>query len=199
MAAGKDINLVFVTLLADSTGMRAMHSTRKPMLKFRRAVRKAATAEIQISLDEKFINQYLQLIKSLPKRMQKRVLSAALSFAATPVRAAAKRNVMSESKTVADSISKGVMKRLSAGRAGIKVGTKRQKGSSQDPWFAHFIEFGTSPHSLGGGREHPGTPSKSFMRTAFDKNKKAMLERIASRLGFAVDREINRVLKRGKI
>jgi len=68
MAQAKDISLVFVSLIADANGMKAMRSTRKPILKFRNSVKKAATNEIQITIDEKFINQYLRLIQSLPKR-----------------------------------------------------------------------------------------------------------------------------------
>jgi len=194
MAAAKDIQLVFATLIADATGLNRMGATRKPLLRFRKSVRQASTPEIQVSLDEKFINQYLRLLTELPKRMQKKVLQSALLFAARPLRADARANAKRTSDTVARAIASGVMKRLAKGRAGVKVGVARKKGSDNDPWFAHFIEFGTAPHG-----NHPGTSSEPFLRPAFDGNKAVMLERIAVRLGTGLEKEINRVLKRGKL
>ena len=71
----KDVQLVFATLIADATGMRAMRLTGKNMVEFAKKIRRVNRSQdvVDISIDEKFINQYLQLITQLPKRMQKRI------------------------------------------------------------------------------------------------------------------------------
>ena len=53
---------------------------------------------------------------------------------------------------------------------------KAKEGQRQDPYYAHWVEYGTTAHNLGykgkfvevTGENHPGSRPKPYMRPAFD-------------------------------
>lgn len=46
----------------------------------------------------------------------------------------------------------------------------KQKDAQWQYFKAYWAEFGTQPHSLGGGRQHPGIQPRSFMEEAWNSN-----------------------------
>ena len=44
--------------------------------------------------------------------------------------------------------------------------------------YAHYIEYGTSPHNIG-NRQHPGNKAYLYMSTAFDEHTEDLDEKIA--------------------
>jgi hypothetical protein len=51
------------------------------------------------------------------------------------------------------------------------------KGGRPHP-LGHIVEFGTDPHPVKGGGQHPGTPAIPFLFPAFENEKNRLVERI---------------------
>ena len=49
-------------------------------------------------------------------------------------------------------------------------------------FYARFVEYGTKPHKVG-GRSHPGSQAKPFLRPAFDELKNAIGTTIVKQIG----------------
>lgn len=65
--------------------------------------------------------------------------------------------------------------------------------------YAHFLEFGTAPHIVGGlfaGAQHPGTAPKPFARPAWDATQDQALARITEALRAEIMRAATRQAKR---
>lgn len=66
-------------------------------------------------------------------------------------------------------------------------------------WFAHFLEFGTKPHSLARGKKdsgaagwHPGMAAQPFMQPAADMNRRENRKRVQQAMNIAVKRMVRR-------
>lgn len=97
---------------------------------------------------------------------------------------AAKRNVnVNDGGRLRDSIKilpkwRGAPATLFVGPRVIRRFTSKtsQKVKDRNPFYAHFVEYGTDPHNLGykgkyttgKGGEHPGTDDNPYMRPAYD-------------------------------
>lgn len=60
---------------------------------------------------------------------------------------------------------------------------------------AIFTEFGTAPHINGGkfaGSENPGTPPRPYMRPAWDRDKKALIDRLGAELFEQIEKSVKR-------
>lgn len=59
-----------------------------------------------------------------------------------------------------------------------------QKRKDENPFYAHFVEYGTDPHNLGykgkyisgKGGNHPGTEKHPYMRPAYDSMRNRIIE-----------------------
>lgn len=72
-------------------------------------------------------------------------------------------------------------------------------GPNETAFHAHLVEFGTAPHVNGGmysGTQHPGTAPQPFARPAWDANKEAAIQNIATELRIQIDKAIARQARR---
>lgn len=129
---------------------------------------------------------------TLPLKIEKNVMRGALRAGAAPIRDEARKNAAKASGAMAK---------------GLKVSTNVQRGtvyaklrtSGKHGYIAHFIEFGTSRHTIrgrngkmlsipleGGGRilvssvDHPGSRAIPFMRPAIDTQADAAVLTVAN-------------------
>lgn len=69
---------------------------------------------------------------------------------------------------------------------GPKVSRRRRAKATAQAFYAHWIEYGTDPHSLGykgkyvtgKGAKHPGTQKYPYMRPAYDETKEAVMNKM---------------------
>lgn len=117
-------------------------------------------------------------LAQLPAKLEARVSRQALRAGAKIIEQEAKARVpVNEGKLRASiRVSTGI--RNGVVNAQVKAGG-RKKG---DPFYAHFVEFGTKPHEIKPRRfkslfiaglmrkivQHPGAKAKPFMKPAFD-------------------------------
>lgn len=115
------------------------------------------------------------LLKTLPKKLERNVMRAALRAGGVVLREEARRQAP---------VDDGVL------RKSIRISTRSQRGSlyasvkagSKKAFYAHMVEFGTRPHKIkakpqsaldvnGNPRrdvDHPGSQPHAFMRPAAD-------------------------------
>lgn len=144
-------------------------------------------------LEAKFtgLKQLDEALQSLPDKLQRNVLRAALRAGGKPIADEAKRLVPVDSGRLQKSIK--VTSRLVQGTPTAKVSVGgRKKGQ---PFYAHLIEFGTAAHAImaregtkslfingvavGKYVEHPGAKAKPFMRPAMDSQARTAVERFS--------------------
>lgn len=89
--------------------------------------------------------------------------------------------------------------RREAKAAGINPAVFMFVGPTVKAPHAHLVEFGTGPHINGGlfaGTQHPGTSPKPFARPAWDAEKDATVQRIATELAAAIDKAARNAARR---
>lgn len=72
-------------------------------------------------------------------------------------------------------------------------------GPTQNAWHAHFVEFGTRPHTNAGmyaGSQHPGTAPDPFLRPAFDSEAQGTIERLKPLIWDEIQKNAARMAKR---
>lgn len=150
-------------------------------------------------------------LAEIDKKAARKALKIAVDEAVKPILKDARANVPTDTKTLKKALGKKVKSYRNSlvvvgvvgprkDKKGAKA-TKRKKlvrttSSGRQIWrdpvkYAHLIEFGTRPHSLGkgdkiarkdgrrskvqqsrGARRHPGTRANPFLRPALDKNRR---------------------------
>lgn len=129
------------------------------------------------------------LLQSLPVKVERNILRAALRAGAAEFRKEARQNVPVDEGDLQASIRVTTRTRRGTVYASVKAGGKRAPH-----W--HWIEFGTAAHkikpkkqqalSFGGAvaREvdHPGGKPKPYMRPAFDSGQRAALAAVAAKI-----------------
>lgn len=130
-----------------------------------------------------------ELLRTLPAKLSKNIMRAALRAGAVKYREAAKPKIpirygpLKKSLRVTTSTKNGVL------RASLKVGNKQA-------WYGHFVEFGTQPHKIKAPKghalkfgqtvvqeiEHPGSVAQPFMRPAADESHAAATAAVAGKL-----------------
>lgn len=137
------------------------------------------------------LSELQQFLDQLPSKMEANIIRGALRAGAKPILNAARQNVPvgppSEKGARVYKLYEGALRdsiRVSGridkrnGRivARIVAGGKTKK-TGANVFYAHFIEYGTRPHSLAkngkGDINHPGITPKPFMRPALDTNASA--------------------------
>lgn len=71
-----------------------------------------------------------------------------------------------------------------------------QKRKDANPFYAHFIEYGTDPHNLGfqgkfvsvKGASHPGSRKMPYMRPAYDETRVAAINRMFDDIASALEK-----------
>lgn len=152
--------------------------------------------------------------------VNKKVVRSALRKAARPVIMAARRKVMNYSKTVGKSITINYQSRTGdtigvgpkkSGKAVDLGGGEYDISGIKDPWFAHFIEFGTSGigrfKTLDPKRKkrsrfaqtirryRADQPERPFLRPAFEETKQQVTNEFGQNVSKAIDDYIKRVSK----
>lgn len=133
------------------------------------------------------------MLNTLPAKLERNVMRSALRQGANVIRDAARDNINDRS----GALSKSVRVRTRARRGEV---TATVTAGSKDAYYAHMVEFGTSPHDIpaadgsaldvaGNPRanvEHPGAAPHPFMRPAIDEKQgeaiRAVGEQIRKRL-----------------
>jgi len=129
------------------------------------------------------------MLKSLPAKIERNIMRAALRAGAAEFRTAAKANVPVESGALRRSI------KVSTGTKNGRVTARLKVGGKLAP-HAHLVEYGTKPHTItapqGGGLtvggnvvssvDHPGARPHPFMRPAFDTKPPAAIAAVGSKI-----------------
>ena len=142
----------------------------------------------------------------------KSIVRASLRKAAKPLIQSARAKVMGYSPTVGKSIT---VNYESKDGATIAIGPKRKNdklvylsgdlamfaaGTGRNPWFAHFIEFGTSGigrfKKKGRTRYREDQPARPFMRPAFEETKEEMMENFKTSVWESITKYLNKKLKK---
>lgn len=122
-----------------------------------------------------------------------------------------KKNLIAESRGIfKDGSGKPVEHRA------VVIVRRKFKGKGYPPrTYAHFVEYGTAPHSLGKGsirkvfkgskktvrqvgKLHPGAKAKPFLRPAFDAKKFEAVRVIERKIREELDKEIKKIAAGGR-
>ena len=160
-----------------------------------------------IRIDTKGFRDLEKSLLRLEKKAARKLLRKAVTRAAAIPRKDARSRAPAETGTLKKSL--GVIyrtyKRAGGGTRTAIIGPRTGFGQSvvvggksqwRDPVkYAHLVEYGTAPHVLASGRQHPGTSPRPFMRPAFDNNVNAMIRKIGDVLGNGIEAEATKVSK----
>lgn len=128
-------------------------------------------------------------LEALPAKIERNVLRGALRAGAVEILREAKALTPAASGDLRASVR--LSSRVKGGDVTVSViAGGRKKG---DPFYAHFVEYGTKPHDirpknrhflgLGGAFRkevrHPGAQARPFMRPAFEARNASAVQRIA--------------------
>ncbi|QOY96332.1 HK97 gp10 family phage protein [Massilia sp. UMI-21] len=129
------------------------------------------------------------LLQTLPVKVEKNILRAAMRAGAAVFREQAKANVPVDSGALRRSL------KVSVNTKRGKVTAKLKAGGRLAP-HAHLVEFGTKPHKIKpkkqqalafGGHvarevDHPGARPQPFMRPAFDGRSTAAIAAVGAKI-----------------
>lgn len=130
------------------------------------------------------------LLQTLPVKMERNILRAALRAGAAEVLQEVKQRIPVDSGQLAASARITTRYRKGTVTASVKVG-------NFVAWYAHLVEFGTRPHRItprerGGAlqingtevrsADHPGTRGQPFMRPAADASLGAAIAAVTARI-----------------
>lgn len=128
-------------------------------------------------------------LSSLPAKIEKNIMRAAVRAGAAVLRAEARTNAPVATGALKKSI------RISSKAKGGKINVTVKAGGKLAP-HAYLVEYGTRPHqikpgeaealSVGGtvvgGVMHPGSQPKPFMRPAFDAKAQEAIEAVSAKI-----------------
>jgi HK97 gp10 family phage protein len=129
------------------------------------------------------------LLQSLPVKVERNILRAALRAGAAELREEARRNVPVDEGDLRASIRVTTRSRRGTVYASVKAGGKRAPH-----W--HWIEFGTKAHkikpkrqealsfggAIAGEVDHPGSRPKPYMRPALDSKAQAAIAAVGAKI-----------------
>lgn len=128
-------------------------------------------------------------LQSLPAKVEKNIMRAALRAGANQFKAEVKANVPVDDGDLRDSVRVSTRSKRGTVYASLKVGNKKA-------WYAHFVEYGTKPHIIkakNGGTlhigssflrqvMHPGAKPNPFIRPAFDSKSSEAIAAVAAKV-----------------
>lgn len=161
------------------------------------------------------LDELFNSLKKLPHKVSYKAILKAERKAAKPIVKAARSKAPMSKLTRVDwwgkrrTISPGDLKKSIGTITGrnktdptIWVGPKVSRGKKKkkhDAWWAHFVEFGTAGYTVRKGplkgRFFPGQAAQPFMRPAYDKHQKEVVEIMAKELGEIVTNHFKNTLK----
>lgn len=167
------------------------------------------------------VDELYQLLGGLAdEAVSKKVVRSALRRSVRPVIMSARSKVINYSKTVGKSITINYTSRdgrtigvgpKKSGRAIDLGGGEYDLSGIRDPWFAHYIEFGTSGigrfktpdpkrkkrsrFSQTFRRYRADQPARPFLRPAFEETKQQVTDEFGQNLFKSIDNYIKRVSK----
>lgn len=129
------------------------------------------------------------LLQSLPVKVERNILRAALRAGAAEFRKVARQNVPVDEGDLRASIRVTTRTKRGTIYASVKAG-----GKKAPHW--HWVEFGTAKHKIkpkkqqalsfggnvAGEVDHPGSKPKPYMRPAFDAGQRAALAAVAGKI-----------------
>lgn len=141
---------------------------------------------------EKLLSR-LKAIQGAPRKAAR----AALETGAKQIVDAAKALVPVDGGALRDSIGYTFGKFEAGYKNGLKAGggvddpdlSVTIHAGSKEAYYASFVEFGTSPHDLGGkfkGASHPGTAERPFFFPAYRANLKSVKSRVSRAMRKAI-------------
>jgi HK97 gp10 family phage protein len=147
-------------------------------------------------------------LRDFPVKLEAQVMASALREGAKEIQTRAKLNVPVRTGKLRDSIK---IRRRNNKRSGfinllVTAGDRNKKGGA---FYAHMVEFGTSPHEIKPKRakslfiaglmrqivSHPGSKPSGFMRRAFDEGNAPALVLVTDRVRKGVERLVKRRAK----
>ena len=150
------------------------------------------------------IEQVEEVLKGLPKRLNKKLLGQATLRAAQPIKKAAIANVRPYSETVTKQVKTWALKK--SFRGGTWVGwktPKEVKGTrAERAWQARggfWLEYGASGEGRTGkrrGKQYRRIPAVSWFRRAVDGNIRAVETDFKKNLQDVINRFLNKAIKR---
>lgn len=138
------------------------------------------------------VSELVNTFDSLERKVNRQLAFKAMRKAARILIAAARAKVQGYSKLVAKSIT---INYTSRHEAIVGIGPKKTK--KRDPWFAHFIEFGTSGvgrfKKSGRKRYRADQPARPFMRTAYDETRQQITDDFSNTVGEVIAKEMSKL------
>lgn len=182
---------------------------------------------IGLRLFAKGVPQLARALQDIDKKIARKALRQAVNESLKPVLADAKKAVATDTKLLKKSLGKKTKSfrsgQVMVGVVGVRKQMKGKKGSKErtakfrvqvgvnskgeaiwmDPIkYAHMVEFGTKPHTIGrgdklkrkgrkhkqvqAGFKHPGSKKKPFLRPSLSKNKSGTKSTMRRVLGDAL-------------
>jgi len=143
------------------------------------------------SIDLQGYDEVMKRLSGLERNVNRRLAYQALRKASRILILAARQKIQSYSKTVAKSIAINYQSRH---QVLVAVGPKKTK--ARDPWYAHFIEFGTSGigrfKRKGRVRYRADQPARPFMRPAYDETQEQILEDFGKSVMEVIDKYVQK-------
>jgi len=143
------------------------------------------------SIDLQGYDEVMKRLSGLEQNVNRRLAYQALRKASRILILAARQKIQSYSKTVAKSIAINYQSRH---QVLVAVGPKKTK--ARDPWYAHFIEFGTSGigrfKRKGRVRYRADQPARPFMRPAYDETQEQILEDFGTSVMEVIDKHVQK-------
>ncbi|MBL4702091.1 MAG: HK97 gp10 family phage protein [Phycisphaeraceae bacterium] len=146
-------------------------------------------------MDKRGLKEIEKALKSLPSAVARKHVRASLRKGAIIIKDRAEelasrgKGFRREEGPLADKIIIKSTRRRDGGEE-IAVGT------TDEIWYAHFIEFGTSPHFQKKlKRLHPGTEGNPFLRKTVDQTRTQVANAITTELLKRVQREARKAAK----
>lgn len=154
--------------------------------------------------------EFRRVLRRLPRRMQRKVLSGAAAGGAQVIRKEAIGNL--ENGDRRDVVTRKVRRPRTGAAASYVIGLSRER------WFLQFKEFGVGPRVIRApGREkrakkarvladpetgavfgpvvrHPGQAARPFLRPAFDTAGEKAIRKVGERVAKGIEREAKKLI-----
>lgn len=128
-----------------------------------------------------------EVLKSLPEKLTKQVLTGAYRKASKPLLEEMQRLVPQYEGDLQDSLGMVNAKTKDLEKAAVYVGPRNRPAQTYVGWRAHFAEFGTVNH-----------PAQPFIRPAFDNKIGQVKDQIKLDVAEVLLRTMKRTIKKAK-
>ena len=117
-----------------------------------------------MSVEIKGLKEIIDKLNTLPPKLENKVVRSAVRKGTNKLRDSARDKVAVDTENLKKSIV--TMGYRESGKIAFKVAVRRRKAkSAKSPYYAHFVEFGTSK-----------MPAQPYMRPALDESEEEVLQ-----------------------